>query len=180
MIIQLDENTPRFTRDQWIAPNATLAGNVILQADASIWFGSIIRAEVEPITVGPRSNVQDLCVLHTDPGYPLQIGADCTIGHKAMLHGCTIGDGSMIGINAVVLNGARIGKQCLIGAGALVPENVEIPDRSLVLGVPGRIKRELEDAELEKLRDIAAGYVERAQRYRSEAIVVDADSASQG
>ncbi len=174
MIIRLGENIPRFDpENHWIAPNATLAGNVSLEPDASVWFGTVIRAEVEPITIGTRSNVQDLCVLHTDPGFPLLIGADCTIGHKAMLHGCTIGDGSMVGINAVVLNGARIGKQCLIGAGALVPENTEIPDRSLVLGIPGRIKRELEASDLAKLDEIAAGYVQRAKRYRSEAQTID-------
>ena len=154
--------------DCWIAPTATVIGRVILRKDASVWFGAVIRGDNEPIEVGEGSNVQDGCVLHTDPGYPLTIGRGCTIGHMVMLHGCTIGDGSLIGIGATVLNGAKIGRNCLIGAHSLIPEGKEISDGSLVMGAPGRIVRELSAEQTEGLREPATHYVERWRSYRSD------------
>src|SRR5277367_5149521 len=129
--------------EYWIAPNAVVAGHVILKRNASVWFGAVLRGDNEPITVGENSNVQDGSVLHTDLGSPLTIGANVTVGHMVMLHGCTIGDNSLIGIGSIILNGARIGKNCLIGAGALIPEGRDIPDNSMVLGSPGRVVREI-------------------------------------
>lgn len=152
----------------WIAPTAVVIGRVWLERDASVWWNAVLRGDNEPITIGPGSNVQDGCVLHTDPGYPLTIGTDVTIGHLAMLHGCTIGDNSLVGIGAVVLNGARIGRNCLIGAKALVPEGKEIPDNSLVLGVPGKVVRELSESHRERMKQDAEHYVRNAQRYRRE------------
>ena len=149
----------------WIAPNAAVIGRVRLERHASVWFGAVVRGDKEPIVIGERSNVQDGCVLHSDPGYPLTIGPDCTVGHMAMLHGCTIGRNSLIGIGAVVLNGARIGDNCLIGAHALVTEGKVIPDNSLVMGAPGKIVRQLGEAEIRDLAGNAAHYVEAWQRY---------------
>ncbi|MDX2309530.1 MAG: gamma carbonic anhydrase family protein [Hyphomicrobium sp.] len=151
----------------WIAPTAAVIGKVALDEDASVWFGAVLRGDNELITVGARSNVQDGCVLHTDPGYPLDIGADCTIGHMVMLHGCTIGAGSLVGIGSIVLNGARIGDGCLIGANTLVTEGKVIPPRSMVLGSPGKIVRELSVEESEKLKASAARYVANWQRYQA-------------
>jgi carbonic anhydrase/acetyltransferase-like protein (isoleucine patch superfamily) len=151
--------------EYWIAPNATLIGRVTLKRNASVWFGATLRGDNEPIVVGEDSNVQDGCVLHTDAGTPLVIGRGVTIGHLAMLHGCTIGDGSLIGIGAVVLNGARIGRNCLIGAKALIPEDKEIPDNSLVVGAPGRVLRQLTEAQREMLQESAAHYVHNWKRY---------------
>ena len=130
----------------WIAPTAVLIGQVRLKRDASIWFGAVLRADDELIEIGERSNVQDNCVFHVDPGYPLTVGDDCTIGHQAMVHGCTIGSNTLIGMCATVLNGARIGRNCLIGAGALITENKVIPDNSVVMGAPGRVVREIDEA----------------------------------
>jgi carbonic anhydrase/acetyltransferase-like protein (isoleucine patch superfamily) len=158
---------PDIAPDAWTAPGSIIIGNVALAAESSVWFGAVIRGDNERIAVGARSNVQDGAVLHTDPGFPLRIGNDCTIGHQAMLHGCTIGDGSLIGIGAVVLNGARIGKGCLIGAKALIPEGREIPDGSLVMGLPGKIIRVLTLEEIAGLRGSAAHYVANAARFRS-------------
>jgi carbonic anhydrase/acetyltransferase-like protein (isoleucine patch superfamily) len=149
----------------WIAPNAVLIGRVILKRNASVWWGATLRGDNEPIVVGEDSNVQDGSVLHTDAGTPLVIGTGVTVGHMAMLHGCTIGDGSLIGIGAVVLNGARIGKGCLIGAKALIPEGKEIPDHSLVVGSPGRILRQVSDTQAELLAESAAHYVWNWKRY---------------
>ena len=151
--------------EYWIAPNAAVIGRVVLKRNASVWFGATLRGDNEPIVVGEDSNVQDGCVLHTDAGTPLVIGRGVTIGHLAMLHGCTIGDNSLIGIGAVVLNGARIGRNCLIGAKALVPEGREIPDNSLVVGAPGRVLRELTDAQQAMLAESAAHYVQNWKRY---------------
>jgi carbonic anhydrase/acetyltransferase-like protein (isoleucine patch superfamily) len=139
---------------------------VVLEAQTSVWFGVTIRGDNEEIVVGQGSNVQENCVLHTDMGYPLVIGANCTIGHKAMLHGCTIGEGSLIGMGATILNGAKIGRGCLIGAGALVTEGKEIPDGSLVLGAPGRVVRELDAAAQARLLLSAEGYRRNAARFR--------------
>ena len=145
MIWELDGITPRLEGDAWVAPGAQLMGKVVLEPGASVWFGAVLRGDNEPIRVGARSNVQDGCVLHTDPGFPLDIGEDCTIGHMVMLHGCTIGRGSLIGIGSIILNGARIGEECLIGANTLIPEGKVIPPRSMVLGSPGKIVRQLTD-----------------------------------
>ncbi|MES1946316.1 transferase [Salinisphaera sp. C84B14] len=167
MLYRLDDITPQ-TPDAgqfFVAENATVLGNVKLEVDASIWFNAVLRGDQELITIGRGSNIQDGCVLHTDPGFPLTVGADCTVGHQAMLHGCTIGDNSLIGIKATVLNGAKIGRNCLIGAGALVPEGKEIPDNSMVIGVPGRVKRELTDEDAQKLKRGAAHYVENYKRF---------------
>ncbi|MEM1351038.1 MAG: gamma carbonic anhydrase family protein, partial [Pseudomonadota bacterium] len=136
--------TPYLDDDTWVAPDANLIGQVVLEAAVSVWFGTTIRADHEEIRVGAGSNVQENCVFHVDNGYPLTIGAGCTIGHKVMLHGCTIGDNSLVGMGATVLNGAVVGRNCLIGAGALVTEGKRIPDNSLVMGVPGKVIRELD------------------------------------
>lgn len=149
----------------WAAPTATLIGKVRLQAGASVWFGAVLRGDNELIDIGENSNVQDGTVMHTDMGSPLTIGKGVTIGHNAMLHGCTVGDYSLIGINAVILNGVRIGKHCIIGANALIPEGKEIPDGSLVMGSPGKIVRELTEAQMNMLEANAAHYVHNAQRY---------------
>ena len=162
----LDGIAPEIDPDTaWIAPTAVLVGKVIVRADAGIWFGVVARGDNEPITIGARSNVQENVVLHTDMGYPLTIGAGCTIGHKAMLHGCTIGDNTLIGMGATVLNGARIGRNCLIGAGALVTEGKEIPDGSLVVGTPGKVIRELDAEAIRRLTASADGYVRNARRF---------------
>ena len=152
--------------DWWIAPNATVIGKVRLETDASVWWGAVLRGDNELITVGRGSNVQDGCVCHTDPGFPLTIGADVTVGHLAMLHGCTIGDTSLIGIGAVILNGARVGRNCLIGAKALIAEGKEIPDNSLVMGVPGKVVGEVRPEQVERIRQSSVVYVRRWQRYR--------------
>ena len=149
----------------WVAPNAVVIGNVEIEEDASVWFGSIIRGDNEQIRIGRGSNIQEACVLHTDPGFPMTIGADCTIGHMVMLHGCTIGRGSLIGIGSIVLNGARIGEECLIGANTLVPEGKEIPPRSMVLGSPGKVVRELSDADVARFSGAAGRYVSNWKRF---------------
>ena len=132
---------PQLHADTWVAPDANLIGKVVLEEGASVWFGTTIRADHEEIRIGQGSNVQENCVMHIDEGYPLRIGQYCTIGHKVMLHGCTIGDNTLIGMGATILNGAKIGKNCLIGAGALVTGNKDIPDNSLVMGAPGKVVR---------------------------------------
>jgi carbonic anhydrase/acetyltransferase-like protein (isoleucine patch superfamily) len=149
----------------WIAPTAVLVGKVHVHADAGIWFGVVARGDNEPIVIGVGSNVQENCVLHTDMGFPLTIGAHCTIGHKAMLHGCTIGDNTLIGMGATVLNGARIGRNCLIGAGALITEGKDIPDGSLVIGAPGKVMRALDEEAIARLTQSAKGYVRNARRF---------------
>jgi carbonic anhydrase/acetyltransferase-like protein (isoleucine patch superfamily) len=152
--------------EHFIADNAAVIGNVIVEECASIWFNAVLRGDNEPITIGPGSNVQDGVVMHTDPGFPLTLGANVTVGHMAMLHGCSVGDNSLVGIKAVILNGARIGRNCLIGANALIPEGREIPDGSLVIGSPGKVKRELTAAEIEGLGRSATTYVEKMRRFR--------------
>ena len=149
----------------WVAPNAIVIGNVIIEEDASVWFGSILRGDNEPIRVGARSNIQEACVLHTDPGFPLTIGPDCTIGHMVMLHGCTIGRASLIGIGSIILNGTKIGEECLIGANTLIPEGKEIPPRSMVLGSPGKIVRQLTDEDVARFGGAAGRYVKNWKRY---------------
>jgi len=149
----------------FIANNATVIGSVMLEDESSVWFNTVIRGDNEPIVVGPRSNIQDGSVLHTDEGVPLTIGPEVTVGHMVMLHGCTIGEGSLIGIKAVILNHAVIGRECLIGANTLIAEGKTIPDRSLVIGSPGRVVRTLSDDEIARLRWVAGHYVENARRY---------------
>ena len=151
--------------DSWTAPNATLIGNVRLEEGASVWFNAVLRGDNELILIGKDSNVQDGAVMHTDMGYPLTLGTGVTIGHNAMLHGCTVGDYSLIGINAVILNGAKIGKHCIIGANALIGEGKVIPDGSLVMGSPGKVVRDLTDEQKALLQAGAAHYVKNAQRY---------------
>lgn len=151
--------------DYWIAPNAIVLGDVIMESGASVWFGAVVRGDTDTLRIGQNSNVQDLSVLHADAGVPLTIGRNVTVGHKVMLHGCTIGDNSLIGINAVILNGAIIGKNCLIGANALIPEGRVIPDGSLVMGQPGKVVRELEAGQIAALSASAAHYVQNWKRY---------------
>src|SRR5215204_1104689 len=166
-VYSLDGLTLEFGKasECWIAPTAVLIGQVRLKRDASIWFGAVLRADDERIEIGERSNVQDNCVFHVDPGFPLTVGDDCTIGHHAMVHGCTVGSNTLIGMCATVLNGARIGRNCLIGAGALITENKVIPDNSVVMGAPGRVVREIDEAGVRSLRQAAALYVARWRRY---------------
>jgi len=164
-----DDAAPQMPEDgdYWVAPDANLIGRIFLGSGSSVWFGSTLRGDNDAITVGSRSNIQENCVLHTDMGFPLTIGTNCTIGHKAMLHGCTIGDQTLIGMGATVLNGARIGNNCLIGAGALITEGKDIPDGSLVMGAPGKIVRQLDTAEIEKLLWSATHYTENMRRFRT-------------
>ena len=165
-IYALDGTAPEIHPDAaWIAPTAVLIGDIVVGAEAGIWFGVVARGDIERITIGARSNVQENCVLHTDSGFPLTIGEGCTIGHAAIIHGCTIGDNTLIGMGATVLNGARIGKNCLIGANALITEGKEIPDNSLVVGAPGKGVRELGAAAIEGLRGSADRYVRNARRF---------------
>ncbi|HEY2864226.1 MAG TPA: gamma carbonic anhydrase family protein [Casimicrobiaceae bacterium] len=151
----------------YVAPNATVIGDVILESESSVWFNVVIRGDNETITVGARSNIQDGSVLHADAGVPLTLGPSVSVGHLVMLHGCTIGEGSLIGIKAVILNSAKVGRDCLVGANTLIAEGKTIPDRSLVIGSPGKVVRMLDDAEIARLRWIADHYVETARRYRA-------------
>lgn len=167
MIYELDGISPDIAEDTWVAPDANVIGNVVLEAGASVWFGCTLRGDNEEIRVGAGSNVQENVVCHTDPGCPLLIGPDCTIGHKAMLHGCVIGAGSLIGMGATVLNGAKIGAGCLIGAGALIPEGKVIPDGSLVMGMPGKVVRELDEAARAGLLASADHYRQNMRRFRA-------------
>jgi carbonic anhydrase/acetyltransferase-like protein (isoleucine patch superfamily) len=168
MLYSLGQITPDVDDTAWVAPGSHVIGRVTLHAGSSVWFGAVIRGDNEPIIIGQGSNIQENAVLHTDPDAPLTIGRGCTIGHKAMLHGCTIGDNSLVGMGATVLNGAVIGENCLIGAGALIPERKVIPPGSLVMGVPGRVVRMLDDDAIEGLRQSAAHYMQNAIRFRSD------------
>lgn len=165
-VFSLQDRTPTIGENVWIAHNATVVGDVTLGAHCSIWFGATLRGDNDPIWIGEGSNVQDGAILHTDEGVPLRVGAHVSIGHMAMLHGCTIGDSTLIGINAVVLNRAVVGKHCLIGANTLIPEGKVIPDRSLVVGTPGRIIRELTDEEIARHLGNARHYMQNAALYR--------------
>jgi len=167
-IYQLGENAPEIDPSAFVADTATVLGKVTLAANVSVWFGATLRGDNEPITVGTGSNVQEGTVMHTDPGYPLVIGNNVTIGHQAMLHGCTVGDGSLIGIQAVILNGARIGKGCLVGAGALVTEGKQFPDGSLILGSPAKVVRQLTQEDQLRMEASAASYVARAQLFKTQ------------
>ena len=166
MIYALAQVVPRISDSAWVAPDANVIGDCVLHEDASVWFGATLRGDNETITVGPRSNVQEGCIFHTDIGFPLTIGADCTVGHGAILHGCTLGNRVLVGMGATVLNGAQVGDDCLIGAGALVTEGKVIPPGSLVVGAPGRVARMLDDGQRAALRDSASGYVSKARLFR--------------
>ena len=166
-IYELDGVSPKISDSAWVADSAQVMGNVELADDASVWFGVVIRGDTETIRIGRGSNIQDLSVLHADVGMPLTVGEDVTVGHRVMLHGCTIGDGSLIGIGAVVLNGAKIGKGCLVGANSLVTEGKEFPDGSMILGSPAKVVRQLTAERVEGLRRSAQGYVDNARRFRA-------------
>ena len=166
MIYSLGDSQPEFRGDYWVADSAVVLGKVVLLHEASVWFNAVLRGDNDVITVGEGSNIQYGSVLHTDPGMPLTIGSHVTVGHKVMLHGCTIGDNSLIGINSVILNGAKIGRNCLIGANALIPEGKEIPDGSLVMGSPGKVVRELNEDAIKGLSMSAAGYIANYKRFK--------------
>ena len=168
----LNGHAPQLDADAWVAPDANLIGKVVLGPGASVWFGATLRGDHEEIRIGAGTNVQENCVAHVDPGFPVNIGVNCTIGHKVMLHGCTIGDNSLIGMGAIVLNGARIGRNCLIGAGALITENKIIPDGSLVMGSPGKVVRELDDQAIALLEASALHYQANMRAYRDGLSVV--------
>ena len=167
MIWELDGVKPDIHPDAWIAPGAQVIGRVTLRAGASVWFGAVLRGDTEPIEVGEDTNIQENSVLHTDAGYPLLIGAGCTVGHKAMLHGCTVQDNSLIGMSATVLNGAVIGPDCLVGAGALVTEGKVFAQGSLIMGAPGRMVRQLDETAIDRLRQSARHYADNARRFRA-------------
>jgi len=166
-IFRLAEAEPRIDPSAWVADSASVLGRVALAEGASVWYGAVLRGDNDWITVGRHSNVQDGSVLHTDHGFPLTLGEGVTVGHQVMLHGCTVGDGSLIGIQSVVLNGAKIGRNCLVGAGSLVTEGKEFPDGCLIVGSPAKVVRELSPEQIERLRFSAAHYVEQAVRHRS-------------
>lgn len=166
-IYELDAASPRVAASAWVADSAQVMGNVDLAEDTSIWFGAILRGDTETIVIGRGSNIQDGSVLHADIGKPLTLGENVTVGHKVMLHGCTIGDGSLIGIGAVVLNGAKIGKGCIVGAGALVTEGKEFPDGSMIIGSPAKAVRELSADQQGALKMSAMHYIENARRFRN-------------
>lgn len=171
-IYALDDIAPQFAGAAepgdacWIASCATIIGDVVLDADASVWFGAVLRGDNERITIGKGSNVQEMTMIHTDMGFPATVGENCTIGHKAILHGCTIGNNSLVGMGATVLNGAVVGENCLIGANALVPEGMQIPDNSLVVGMPAKVVRQLDEQAVQALHMSALHYAENARRFR--------------
>jgi len=165
MIYNFKNNAPELHKDSWIASNAVLIGKVILKKDANIWFNVVLRGDIETITIGEGSNVQDGSVFHTDPGCPLTLGSGVTVGHLVMLHGCEVGNDSLIGIGSTILNKTKIGKNCIIGANTLISENKIIPDRSLVLGSPGKVIRQVTDKEIEEIKENALNYVENYKKY---------------
>jgi len=166
-IYELDGMAPRVAASAWVADSAQVMGNVALGEDASVWFGTVVRGDTESIAIGAGSNVQDASVLHADFGKPLVIGERVTVGHQVMLHGCTIGDESLIGIGAIVLNGAKIGRNCLVGAGSLVTEGKEFPDGSMILGSPAKAVRQLTPEQIEGLRQSAQHYIDNARRFKA-------------
>ena len=168
-IYELDGRSPQLPADgqYFIAESAEVIGNVRLGSNVSIWFGSVLRGDNEPIDIGDNSNVQDNCTFHTDPGFPMTIGRDCTIGHNVILHGCTIEDGALIGMGATVMNGARIGKGCVVGAGAVITEGKSFPDHSLIVGAPAKVIRTLDAAQSEAMLGGARRYVENGKRFRA-------------
>ena len=165
MIYEFENNTPLLHKDAWAASNAVLIGKVILKKDANVWFNVVLRGDLEPITIGENSNVQDGSVFHTDPGCPLILGKNVTVGHMVMLHGCEIADNTLIGIGSTILNKAKIGRNCIIGANTLIPENKTIPDNSLVLGSPGKVIRQVTDKEIEEIKENAKHYVDNYKKY---------------
>jgi len=165
-IYQLGEHVPEVDSSAYVADSANVIGKVRIEANASVWFGVTIRGDNDLISIGTHSNVQENCVLHTDPGMPLSIGPYVTVGHQAMLHGCTIGEGSLVGIQAIVLNGAKIGRNCLVGAGALVTEGKEFPDNSLIIGAPAKAVRTLSEEDIGRLRRSAENYAERGRFFK--------------
>lgn len=168
-IYVLDGIAPEFEdrASNWVAPDASVIGKVTLARDASVWFGAVLRGDNERITIGAGSNLQEHCLLHTDMGFPLVVGKGCTVGHRAILHGCTIGDNSLVGMGAIILTGARIGRNCLVAAGALVAEGREFPDNSLIMGAPARVARTLDETAIESLSGSAQRYVANAARFRA-------------
>jgi len=168
-IYALDGKAPHFEEQAsgWVAPDASVIGAVVVGKDVGIWFGVVLRGDTETITIGAGTNVQEHTIMHTDAGFPLTIGAGCTIGHRALLHGCTIGDNSLIGMGAIVLNGAKIGSNCLVGAGALVTEGKKFPDGSLIVGAPAKVVRTLDAAAFEGLRQSSLQYIANAKRFRT-------------
>lgn len=172
-VYALDQRVPDLHHTTWVAESASVVGHVIMEEESSVWFGAVLRGDNEPIKIGARSNVQDNAVLHSDPGQPMTVGEDVIIGHLAMLHGCTIGDGSLVGIGATILNGAKIGKNCIIGAHALVTEGKIIPDNSLVVGSPGRVMKTLDEQAAKMLKLNADVYVSNAKRFKNELKRID-------
>ena len=166
MIYDFENNTPSLHKESWVASNAVLIGRVILKKDANVWFNVVLRGDIEPITIGEGSNVQDGSVFHTDPGCPLILGKGVTVGHMVMLHGCQIENDTLIGIGSTILNKTKIGKNCIIGANTLIPENKIIPDRSLVIGSPGKIVRQVTDEEIEHIKENARDYVKNFKKYK--------------
>ena len=168
-LYSLDGKRPSVPEDDeyWVAPEAQVIGNVILGRDVGIWFNAVLRGDNDPIEIGEGTNVQDGVIVHTDPGFPVIIGAGCTIGHRAIIHGCTIGENTLVGMGAIILNGAKIGMNCLVGAGALVTEGKVFPDNSLIVGSPAKIIRSLDEAAVERLRASAAHYAANARRFRA-------------
>ncbi len=178
MIYSLGESRVRAEGDYYVADSATVLGNVLLKAGSSVWFNAVLRGDNELITIGVGSNVQDGSILHTDPGFPLTLGTNVTVGHKVMLHGCIIGDNTLVGINSVILNGARIGKNCLIGANALITEGKHIPDNSMVLGSPGKVVKTLNEEQIAFLSAAAKGYVANARRFSTDLMLQQAADIS--
>ncbi len=166
-IYQFEERVPDIATTSFIAPGAKVIGSVVLKSFSSVWFNAVIRGDNDLISIGERSNIQDNAVLHTDPGIPLSIGDNVTVGHSVMLHGCVIGEYSLVGIGSTILNNARIGKRCIIGANTLITENKEFPDRSMIMGSPGRLIRQLSEEEMEQLIHVAEIYVKKVSRYKS-------------
>lgn len=165
-VYALDQDHPQMHPNAWVAPSATVIGKVVLEADANVWYGVVVRGDTDTLTIGEGSNIQDGSVVHTDVGLPLVVGKHVTVGHQVILHGCQIGDETLIGMGAVILNGARIGKHCIVGAGSLVTEGKDFPDGSLIMGSPAKVVRQVRPEEIEKIRASAAHYVKNAQRHR--------------
>ncbi len=166
MIYDFEKNVPEVHADAWVASNATLIGKVKLEKNSSIWFNAVLRGDIELITIGENSNIQDGSVLHTDPGYKLNVGKGVTVGHMVMLHGCQIADDTLIGIGSIILNNAKIGKNCIVGANSLITENKIIPDNSLVVGSPGRVLRKVTEEEIQAIHENAKHYVEGSKKYK--------------
>ena len=166
MIYDFEKNVPEVHPDAWVAPNATLIGKVKLEKNSSIWFNAVLRGDIELISIGENSNIQDGSVLHTDPGYNLNVGKGVTVGHMVMLHGCKISDDTLIGIGSIILNNAKIGKNCIIGANSLITENKIIPDNSLVVGSPGRVLRKVTEEEIKAIHENAKHYVDGSKKYK--------------